>query len=192
MTGIRRRWLAVLIGVAALSSAGYADALTAADHGTPVFAPAPAHPPKAAVVKGACTVPSVTDNESPYTTTDRPLLWVRAHPTGLVAIWLPGLNAKHCVARRTTSGGHLAQRVAGAIRQSAPFPPETLWCPNDDGAQVRLYFQFAKGRDQYADVALGGCRPIAAPGRAARWTDAAVTKALRHAAPVAWRSYLGS
>jgi hypothetical protein len=181
----------VLGSVGLLASGGYASATASPGHGKPVVVAAPAHPPRAAVVKGACAVPSAATGESPYTTTDRPLLWVRNHPTGLVAVWLPGLNAKHCVARRTSSGARLAQRVATAIRQAAPFPPETLWCPRDDNAKVRLYFTYARGGAEFAEVALAGCRPIAAPGRAARWTDAAVTKALRPAAPTAWRSDLG-
>lgn len=191
VTGRLRQLLVVTGAIGLLAGGGYASAAASPDHGKPVVIPAPAHPPKTAVVKGACTVPSATSGDSPYTTTHLPLLWVRKHPTGLVAVWLPGLNAKHCVARRTTSGTHPAERAAAAIRQAAAFPPETLWCPNDDNARVRLYFTYARGGDEYADVALAGCRPIAAPGRAARWTDAAVTKALRAAAPAAWHSYLG-
>ena len=192
MTGLPRRTLVALVGCAVLAGGGYATAATSSDHGAPVVAPAPAHPPRTAVVKGSCTVPSAASKDSPYTTTDKPLMWVRAHPTGLVAIWSPGLNAKRCVARRTISGGHLAQRVAAAVRQAAPFPPETLWCPMDDNAQVELYFTYERGGDEYAAVALGGCRPISAPDRAARWTDAEVTKSLRNAAPAAWQSYLGN
>jgi hypothetical protein len=191
MSGTMRRVLVAALGAALLAAAGFGDAASAADHGKPVIVPAPAKPPAMERTNGVCTLPGPS-NESPYTTTERPLLWLRAHPTGVVAVWIPGLNSKRCAARRTTNGTHLARRTAAAIRQTAPFPPETLWCPNDDGARVRLHFAYRHGGDEYADIALGGCRPISAPGRAARWTDAAVTKSLREVAPRAWRTYLGT
>ncbi|HWC33234.1 MAG TPA: hypothetical protein VG650_00275 [Mycobacteriales bacterium] len=196
MNGLTRLLAVAVTAGLAVAGAGSAGATTP-PHGKPVIEAAPAHPPKMALVKDSngtrCTLPT-TSNASPSGSSDAPLLWVRAHPTGLVAVWIPGLNAtgKHCAARRTTDGAALAQRVAVAIRHTKAFPSEPLPCPYDDNTQVRLYFTYDHGGDEYADVSLAGCRPISAPARASRWSDTAVEKPLHDAAPAAWRSYLAT
>lgn len=182
LNGVSRLALAAITTGALLAATGAASAATPS-HGAPVIEPAPAQPPTMTKANGSCHI----DQSSQ---TGKDLLWVRAHPTGMVAIWIPGLNSKRCVARRTTSGPALAERVAVAIRHAKAFPTRPLPCPYDDGTAVRLYFTYANGGDEYAGVSLNGCRPITAPDRASRWSDSAVEKPLRTAAPPAWRSYL--
>jgi hypothetical protein len=109
----------------------------------------------------------------------------------MVTVWISGLNAKKCVARRTTEGAAVAGSVAKAIRRTKAFPTEPLPCPFDDNTAVRVYFTYASGGDEYADVSLSGCRPISAADRASRWGNTAgLAHALRPAAPAAWRNYL--
>ncbi|HVV76928.1 MAG TPA: hypothetical protein VHC43_12920 [Mycobacteriales bacterium] len=179
-------------GAAVLLAGSQAASASPASHGAPVIRPAPAHAPTMTRANGSCTAPSA-GSSSPATTSDDPLLWVRAHPTGVVAIWVPGLNSTRCVARRTTNGGARARKIAVAIRHAKAFPTEPLPCPYDDGTSVRLYFSYASGGDEYAAVSLSGCRPIRAPGRASRWGNtSAVERSLRPAAPRAWQSYLAT
>jgi hypothetical protein len=117
---------------------------------------------------------------------------VRAQPTALVAIWLPGLNAKRCAAHRTVSGASVAGRVATAIRRAPAFPDGALPCPYSDGAEVQLYLRYADRPAEYAAVTLSGCRAVGAPDRHARWNTKKLEHALAGAAPKAWRSYFSS
>jgi hypothetical protein len=181
--------LTALMAGTLLVTGSVAGASAGSGHGAPVIERAPAHPPTMTRTHGNCVDPT-RRSDAPSANSGKPLVWVHAHPTGFVAIWIPGLNAKRCVARRTTSGAHLAERLAAAIRHAKPFPNEPLPCPYDDGTSVRVYFIYSHGGDEYAEVALAGCRPISAPGRASRWSDAAVERPLHKAAPPAWRPYL--
>ncbi|HVT65185.1 MAG TPA: hypothetical protein VHD81_08520 [Mycobacteriales bacterium] len=183
MIGSLKRGPVVLAGIALLLGGSYATAAMPASHGKPVIAPAPAQAPSMDRSNGSC---GPTDQ----TPVGKDLLWVHAHPSGLVAIWIPGLNSKKCVARRTTGRAALAERVAVAVRHAKAFPTEPLPCPYGDNTSVRLYFTYPTGGDEYAEVSLSGCRPITAPDRASRWSDNAVEKPLRKIAPKAWRSYL--
>lgn len=195
-----KQWprLVTALGVGACLTLGAAAPVAAAGtgsagHGTPVVQTAPAQPPVMAREDGACSLQTAGDSAAPTSTSGDKLLWLRAHPTGVVAIWIPGLNAKHCVARRTKNGASLAQRISTAIRHAKAFPTEPLPCPFDDRSSVRLYLTYGSGGDEYAEVSLDGCRPITAPGRAARWGDSAsLERALRKAAPAGWRHYLGN
>jgi hypothetical protein len=73
------------------------------------------------------------------------------------------------------------------------MPDEALPCPFSDGTSVKLYFSYADGSPEYVDVALNGCRPISAAGRASVWGNTtAFEKTLLPAAPPAWRTYLGA
>lgn len=181
----------LMAGVALLGSAGTASA-AGTDHGKPVIEPAPAHPPAASERNGSCVVPTRDDSASPPQDPSTPLVWVRSHPTGVVMIWLPGLNAKKCVARRTVSGAALAGRVAAAVRHAGAFPNGALPCPYADGTEVQVYLRYQDQRDEYAVVTLNGCRAVSAPSRHARWSTTKLQRALRKAAPAAWRSYLAS
>jgi hypothetical protein len=176
-----------LATTAVLLASGAANAASSG-HGAPVVAPAPTSAPATSHSNGSCTTPEVTS--APPSTNTEKLMWINAHPTGLTAVWLPGLNSKRCVARRTVGNAALASRVAAAIERAKAFPTGPLPCPFDDNTAVRLYFSYATGGDEYADVSLDGCRPISAPDRASRWNDAQVDKALLPAAPAAWQSYL--
>lgn len=181
LAGVGLATAAVLLGSGVALAAG-------ASHGAPVIKAAPHAAPSTSDAKGSCTTP---DAESQPVATKGRLMWVDPHATKLVAVWLPGLNANPCVARRTVSGPGAASRIATAIDHAAAFPQETLFCPYSDNASVRLYFLDHAGRYEYADLALGGCGPISAPGRASRWNNDHVRSALRPVAPPAWRHYVG-
>lgn len=183
ITGVAAAAAALLLGsgVAAQAAQG---------HGAPVFRAAPRSGPAATRSAGSCSAAGVT--AAGPSASDEKLMWVDGDPTSLTAVWLPGLNAKRCVARRTVSSAALAARVARAIEQAKPMPDEPLPCPFSDGTTVRLYFGYANGSTEYAEAALDGCRPISAPDRAARWGNTTrFEKTLLPAAPPAWRTYLG-
>ena len=182
LTGVALTTLAVVLSSGSSAVAGV--------HGAPVNSPAPAVAPTSSHANGSCSTPGVST--PPPSTESQHLMWVDPKPTTLTAVWLPGLNAKHCAARRTVSGAALARRVAGAIEHAKAFPTGALPCPFDDNTSVRLYFGYRTGGDEYADVALSGCRPISAPGRRSRWNDDQVEHALLPAAPPAWRVSLGA
>jgi hypothetical protein len=166
------------------------DTTTAPRHGAPVFRTAPTHAPAASRRHQACVVAGAS--QSPSGQHGAGLVWVRAHPTGVVAIWLPGVNANPCRARRTTSAAGLAGSIAAALRAAPAQPPGAYPCPYDDGTKVQLYFTYAQGQDEYAEVTLSGCSVVAAPQRAARWSTTRLQRQLKKAAPKAWQSYVGS
>lgn len=157
-------------------------------HGAPVIRQAPAHPPATAESNNVCTVdggnPALGSNSS-----DRGLVWTDAHPTGVVTVWLPGLNAKPCAARRVLGGAALAGRIVAAIQHGDAVPSGALPCPYSDGAAVKVYLTYAGGGDQYAAVTLNGCREVIAPGRTARWARNPINRQLARVAPSAWQQY---
>jgi hypothetical protein len=173
---------------ALIVGSGSAGAATPA-HGKPVVRTVPSAAPQASERNGACVVDGRDDSASPPQDAKAPLMWVRAEPTSLVAVWLPGSNAKKCVARRTLSGATVAGRVATAIRQAGAFPDGALPCPNADGAAVEVYLRYADRPAEYAVVTLSGCRAVGAPQRHARWSTTKLQHALAKAAPKAWTSY---
>ncbi|MGN6472158.1 MAG: hypothetical protein ACTHK4_00725 [Mycobacteriales bacterium] len=181
--------IAVLTTVLPMSGWPGATAGGSGGHGTPITRPAPARPPATSTSNSSCVVPDRDDSASPPQDPNAPLVWVHAAPTGMVAIWLPGLNAKHCVARRTVSGATLAGHVASAIRRAAAFPNGALPCPYSDGAAVEVYLRYDNQPDEYAVVTLNGCRAVGAPSRHARWSTTKLEHALGHAAPKAWARY---
>jgi hypothetical protein len=193
MSGSARLATAVLASGTLLTGAALigtpSRAATPASHGSPVTRPAPTHPPAASTRNGSCAVSGRDDSASPPQDPNAPLIWVHAKPASMVAIWLPGLNAKRCVARRTVSGPTLSSRVAAAIRQAPTFPNGALPCPYSDGAAVQLYLRYNDRPDEYAVVTLNGCRAVGAPSRHARWSTTKLQRALSHAAPRAWASY---
>jgi hypothetical protein len=184
MTGVAAAAAALLL------SSGIAAQASTSSAGAPVFRTAPRSAPATSSANGSCTAPGTSYPATP--TKDEKLVWVDGSPTTMTAVWLPGLNATHCVARRTVSNAALAAKVAKAIERAKAMPDEPLPCPFSDNTSVRLYFGYADGSDEYADVALNGCRPISAPGRASVWGNTTqFEKTLLPAAPPAWRSYLG-
>ncbi len=189
--GLRVGAALVALGAAASAQVGFAAATSTA-HGAPVLRAAPAHAPAASEHNGTCVVSKRDDSASPPQSPDDPLVWLRAEPSSVVAIWLPGLNAKKCVARRTVSGATLAARIAAAVRHAGAFPNGALPCPYDDGTAVQLYLRYPDRPDEYALVTLSGCRAVGAPARHSRWSTARLQHALSKAAPKAWARYFAS
>jgi hypothetical protein len=180
----------VAAAAAALLLGSGISAQAATTHGTPVFRATPRSAPAATESDGSCNAPG-TSSSAAAIGADK-LVWVGAKPSSMTAVWLPGLNATHCVARRTVSGAALAVKVASALDHTKAMPDKPLPCPFADGTSVQLYFDYPNGSSEYADVSLGGCRPISAPGRAARWGNTTqFENTLLPAAPSAWRTYLG-
>jgi len=174
------------VGCATTTAAGAAPA--AAAHGRPVFRTAPTSPPATSWRHHACSVsggnpPASGDNRG------HGLVWVRRHATGVVMVWLPGLDDRHCRAKETTGSRRSADWLAGTIRHAKRVPRGVFECPLSDGTQVRVYFTFAHGRDEYADVPLSGCRFVNAPHRLGRFESNAMDKVLRAAAPRRWKRY---
>jgi hypothetical protein len=118
------------------------------------------------------------------------LVWLRRHPAGVVMIWIPGMNAKHCQARRTVGHHRRAGRLARAIDRAPRVSKGTYNCPNDDLTEVDLYFTYRTGGDEFVDVPLAGCRFLSAPDRAARAATQVINHQLKRAAPHHWRRYL--
>lgn len=173
--------LTVLMLLPATSTA----AASMSGHGKPVTRQAPARPPAASRRHGACVV----HQRSTTPGTTHGLVWVRRHPTGAVLIWLPGLNAKQCRARRTTADQHRAEALAAAIERAPRVSGRTYACPSDDGTALRLYFEYRHHADEYAGVALSGCRWIGAPGRSSRWVTQRMNHQLKAEAPKGWKDY---
>lgn len=169
-----------------LSASAFAAPTT---HGAPVTIAAPAHAPAATETGGSC----ITNAKLPSggSVGSRNLVWLRSHPTGVIIVWTPGLNATKCVARRTVGSEALAEKIAGAV-QRAKAEPRGLFCPRDDGSGVQIYTRYADGRDEYARVELTGCSTISAPGRASREDTSRLRQALGAAAPNGWKSYFNS
>ncbi|HVW79700.1 MAG TPA: hypothetical protein VHB69_02010 [Mycobacteriales bacterium] len=179
----------VATAAALLLSSGLA-AQAAADHGAPVFRDPPRTAPQTSTADGSCTAPGASYPGTP--TSGEQLVWLDRDPVSLTAIWLPGSNATKCVARRTVRKAAVAKKLAAAVDRAKAMPDEPLPCPFADGTSVQLYLTYPDGTSEYVEAALNGCRPISAPGRAARWGNtAAFEAALLPAAPPAWRSYLG-
>lgn len=113
------------------------------------------------------------------------LVTVAPRPAGVIAVWLPGLNAAGGPTS-TRGGAAIAGRLAGDILTAPRFPPGTYSCPMDDASESRLAFRYAgTSAVQRVTVKLTGCPTITAPGRAARRTDPALVCDLASIAPSA-------
>lgn len=157
--------------------------------GQPLRAGAASRPklPPAHLHNGMCTVEGVPD---PHFGT-RPLVLGR-HPTGLKAVWIPGLNATKCRvvvthANRAALAGRLAEQIdhAPPHPQTEPVPA----CPFGDGLAVVLHFRYREGHSNGVVVDLNGCQWIYFGHSEVRAATEQIVAELKSIAPLAWRDY---
>ena len=119
-----------------------------------------------------------------------PQITVDSSPSGVIALWLPGLD-EPCTQALTRGNGQVAGALAADI-QGAPTPaPGSHSCPADTGAGVRLYFRFGPHRPaERADIRLTGCEGISGPHRTGRSSTPGLRRDLTLIAPSAWVRYL--
>lgn len=194
----RRRLMVVRVtagtaGIGALCAvlaAGCTGART--DHhpavGTPVPTVAPTRAP-AAVVAGDCALQGVSAHTA---TTEQGLVSVDPSASGLVILWVPGLNQRPCWAELVDSGSGVARRLAAAIDTAPATTPGTTACTAADNTGAELYFQYPGRPSERADVSLSGCEGVAAPGRDQRQLSDDLAASLLPLAPGAWRTRLPS
>lgn len=155
--------------------------------GGPVRATPPSAAPSASArpegAGHACLVPHGAEDER-----NHGLVSVGGRPTGVIAVWLPGLNQRPCRAALTRGNADVARRLAKDIRAAPKWPSGNFNCPNDDGAGARLYFQRSGSTlADLADIQLSGCRGVDAPGRSARWMTDRLFHDLASIEPAPWR-----
>jgi hypothetical protein len=109
---------------------------------------------------------STTAMDYPFPPTS-PLVTLDPDPTGVLAIWNPGMNAHPCHVQFTRGDAILARRLASVIVDQ---PAQRMaFCPNGDGKNVSLYFTYKdQARAELIQRALNGCQQLSAPGHAAR------------------------
>jgi len=119
-----------------------------------------------------------------------PQITVNSSPSGVIALWLPGLDAP-CTQALTRGNAQVAGALAADI-QAAPTPaPGSHSCPADTGAGVRLYFRYGPNRPaERTDISLTGCEGISGPNRTGRGSTPALRRDLIPIAPSAWVRYL--
>jgi hypothetical protein len=110
-------------------------------------------------------------------------------PVGAVAVWLPGLNDRPCLARRTVLGRAAARRIAADVLRS-PIASGISNCPNDDATDVQLWIHFDGQRDQTIVVGLSGCTSVWAAGRRPRRASVELMRDLADVDPQPWRKGL--
>lgn len=169
---------------------GCAGAFT--DHhtavGAPVAAVAPTRAP-AAVGPGGC----VLQGAAPATATaGQSLVGVDRSPSGVIIVWVPGLNQRPCRAQLGRDGSRIARGLAAAVDTAPAVPPGSSACPAADGAGADLYFLYPGRPGEQAQVSLSGCEDVGAPGRAPRQLSDDLVAALRPLAPGPWRIRLAS
>ena len=153
----------------------------------PVVGQAPDRPPVTHVASdGACL-----SNQGPTSNVKADgHVTVDSSPTGVSVVWLPGLNARPCLAALTHGAAEMAVALANDIQHAPYLSSRATSCPNDDGSGVRLYFSYAGGHaTEQADVNLAGCRAITAPGRSSRSATQRLLNELALVAPSEWRQY---
>lgn len=143
----------------------------------PVYATAPASVPATAAASqnGVC----VSDDGlgDPPSSAH---LWVDPNPSGAEALWLPGLNARHCQALLTDLSRSRARSVAQAVMDSRPFPAGNFNCPMDDASGVTVFLTYPdRSRAEVVRVKLAGCGGLTAPGRDLREPGGIGLQALR-------------
>lgn len=151
--------------------------------GAPVHAVAPTRAP-AAVGSGGCTLKGT----SPDTPTEQALVSVDRPPSGVVIVWVPGLNQRPCRAQLIHDGARIARGLVAAIDTAPVIPPGSSACPAADGAGADLYFTYPGRAGEQAQVELSGCEGVGAPGRAPRQLSDDLVAALLPLAPGPWRT----
>ncbi|WP_329259970.1 hypothetical protein OG417_23565 [Actinoallomurus sp. NBC_01490] len=119
---------------------------------------------------------------------DHGLVSVGSHPSGVVAVWFPGMNQRPCRAALTRGNAEVARRLAKDIRAAPKWPSGAFNCPSDDRRGARLYFQRSgSALADLVDLRLSGCRGIDAPGRSPRWMTERLFRDLSSIEPAPWR-----
>lgn len=157
--------------------------------GSPVRGTPPSVAPSASTRTpvGACTA---AGRDAGYKR-NQELVSVDAHPTGVIAVWLPGMNQHPCRAALTRGNADLARQLATDIRTAPKWPSGIYHCPMDDATGARLYFEQSKTtKAELVDVGLAGCRGIGAPGRSERQMTDQLSHDLALIAPAPWRTRL--
>ncbi len=119
------------------------------------------------------------------------LVSVDPFPTGVVLVWLPGLNGRPCRAVLAHAGTRVARQLAVGVDAAPAVRPGLSAGAADDATAVGLYFTYA-GRTVAEEVliGLGGEELVDAPGRSPRELTDALAAVLRPLAPLAWRQRL--
>lgn len=163
--------LAAVVLAVAVAGAGTAEAIhrhRVDSHGAPVLATAPtaAYGARLVSVRNAPgRVCIAHDGLAPSGGPLRPRL--DPGPTGGVALWLPGMNARPCRAVLTSLSRSQATAFAAAVDAAKTWPSGRYNCPADDASSVSVFLFYA-GRPQAEVVreGLAGCISLTAPGRA--------------------------
>lgn len=135
-----------------------------------------------AAAKGAEAGP--TGSTASTGPTPRGLVTVDPDPTGVVGIWLPGIDTRPCHWSLATDGAAVAKRLASDIRSAPPFPSGGVSCPYDDESRVDLYFRYPGDRAmEHVSVGLRGCVEISAPGAEPRRGSPALLRDLGRLSP---------
>jgi hypothetical protein len=151
--------------------------------GAPVRGVLPSITPTVQVRSGACWTSGASTRQQ-----GGGLVAVGPHSTGVVAVWVPGLNQRPCRAVITRVTKESAGLLAADILSAPKVPPGRFSCPMDDGTHVRLYFTYSGAAEpERVDVALTGCTDISAPDRAARRVTGQLARDLAPFAPMPWR-----
>ncbi len=158
----------------------------------PVLAITPRVPPATMLNAGGVCV--VGGRPSPSAPSSVGAVTVSSSPEAVTAVWLPGLNARPCVAEITRGGTMIARALARGVDTAPKVPSGGVYhCPNDDLTEVDLYFSVvAGGSSELVVVDPSGCGFLSAPGRSPRtWrTGPLFGHELALIAPSAWRRYL--
>lgn len=114
---------------------------------------------------GACAEPLDVWDFSGGGSPNEPVIAVSKNPTSALVYWLPGGNAKPCQVAASTLTEQQARRFARAIDRDSPMGNGPIACPASDGSAAEVYFRFADGTIELADVDLNGCEQVEAPDR---------------------------
>ena len=182
------RWMArVCVGIICtllLFIIGAAAVVAASDAG-----PSSSLIPATHLSGAVCVVSGTNANPSNPGMTPFPL---SPHPSGVVVVWLPGLNSKACKAVLTRGNAHIASVLASGLDQAmmvqrGVHSGPILSCPNDNGTTARLYFTYAHRPTQRIDLDLSGCGSISLLKVDSQRPSSGGHEAL---APKAWRAYV--
>jgi hypothetical protein len=177
-----------MVVATALATVATGCSLLGGGAGSPVRVTPPSVAPSASARTpvGACTVGRGAGHKR-----NSGLVSVDTHPTGVVAVWLPGMNQHPCRAALTRGNADLARQLAADIRRAPKWPSGTYNCPMDDATGARLYFeQSGTTKAELVDVSLAGCSGIGAPGRSRRQLTDRLPHNLASIAPAPWRTRL--
>lgn len=153
---------------------------------SPVYAAIPTPPAPVSISHGQCHGSDGLDY-----TDGAGQVWVDAHPSGAVALWLPGFNDRPCGSVLIRLDATHARALAAAVRSVKPFTPGVSNCGADEGASVTIFVTYAgKAKAEVVHLGLGGCGGVTAPGRDSRMLPEGGYLALRPA-PAPWNKYTG-